>query len=182
MGMPHTAIWTADRVRALPNDGRRYETVAGELLVTPAPGVLHQRAVAELLILLRSCLPADSGLEVLPSPADIELDDLTLVQPDLFVAHRMTGENLAWENVRPVLAIEILSPSTARYDRVTKRVLYQRQGIEYWIVDLDSQIIERWQKNDERPEVLTQTIAWQTPVMPAAGVIDVATFFRNVLA
>lgn len=181
MGMPHTAIWTADRVRALPHDGKRYETVAGELLVTPAPGVLHQRAVFELGLLLRSQLPPESGLEVLLSPADIEFDNRTLVQPDLFITRRVAGEDPGWKGVRPLLAIEILSPSSARYDRVTKRLLYQRQGIEYWIVDLDGQVFERWQQGEDRPEVLTETITWRTPQLPVAGALDIVRFYRSVL-
>ena len=38
--MPMASIarsWTADEVRAIPDDTRRYEVIDGELLVTPAP-------------------------------------------------------------------------------------------------------------------------------------------------
>jgi Uma2 family endonuclease len=182
MGMAHSStIWTADQVRALPYDGKRYETVAGELLVTPAPGVPHQRAVGELMGLLRSGIPAGAGLEILPSPADIELDDRTLVQPDLFITPRIEGENQTWEGVRPILAIEVLSPSSARYDRVTKRRRYQREGIEYWIVDLDSRIIERWRGGDERPEIITERIEWRPTEYPATCSIDIVRFFQSVL-
>ena len=53
------------------------------------------------------------------------------------------------------------SPSTARFDRVVKWLRYQRQGIpEYWIVDLDSRLFERWLPRDERPEILYERIAW----------------------
>jgi Uma2 family endonuclease len=45
-------VWTPDRVRALPDDGRRYEVVAGELLVTPAPSFRHQDAVFRLTRML----------------------------------------------------------------------------------------------------------------------------------
>ena len=44
--------WTIEMVRALPDDGNRYEVVGGELFVTPAPTWTHQRAVSELLVLL----------------------------------------------------------------------------------------------------------------------------------
>lgn len=183
MGMPHaSAIWTADRVRTLPEDGKRYEAVDGQLLVTPAPGVLHQRAVSELGFLLRSCFQPEMGLEILHSPADIEMDDRTLVQPDLFITRRVTGENPSWKSVAMLLAIEVLSPTTARYDRVTKRGLYQRQGIEYWIVDLDGRIVERWRPEEDRPEILTETIDWRSPESDVVCAIDLATFFRGVLA
>ena len=118
MGMAHSStIWTADQVRALPYDGKRYETVAGELLVTPAPGVLHQRAVYQLLTLLGSGIPAGAGLEILPSPADIELDDRTLGQPDLCITPRLEGAHPTGRGVRPVGALAVLSRSSARYDR-----------------------------------------------------------------
>jgi len=53
----------------------------------------------------------------------------------------------------PLLVIEILSPSTARYDRVEKRPVYLGHGVEYWIVDLDARVIERWMPDDARPEI-----------------------------
>src|SRR5690606_27805130 len=84
MGMPHTAErWTADLVRALPDDGNRYELVSGELVMTPAPRPKHQLAVYELEKLLERVL-AGTGLgRVLHSPADISLGEDEVLQPDL---------------------------------------------------------------------------------------------------
>ena len=60
-----------------------------------------------------------------------------------------------------VLAIEILSPSTARYDRVVKRRFYQRAGVgEYWIVDLNARLVERWQPGQGSPEILAERLVW----------------------
>jgi hypothetical protein len=65
--------WTAAAVRALPEDGKRYECIDGELLVTPAPRLLHQRAVAELARC--SVTTSWQGVgELLQSPADLELE------------------------------------------------------------------------------------------------------------
>jgi hypothetical protein len=51
MGMPQPiADWTVERVLALPDDGNRYEVVDGELLVSPAPTLLHQRAIGALYL------------------------------------------------------------------------------------------------------------------------------------
>ncbi len=80
------------------------------------------------------------------------------------------------------LAVEVLSTSTARYDRVTKWRVYQEQGVpEYWIVDLDARMVERWRPGDERPEVLTGRLTWR----PVEGweelAIDLVTLFRDVL-
>jgi Uma2 family endonuclease len=67
--MPETAErWTAARVRALPEDGRRYEVVDGELLVTPAPSFDPQRAVGEMFAALREYLRRVPVGEVVTSP------------------------------------------------------------------------------------------------------------------
>jgi Uma2 family endonuclease len=86
MGMPETAEhWTAERVRALPSGGTRYEVIAGELFVTPAPSFDHQDAVLRLLDPIKQYLERTGAGYPAFSPADIEFDDETLVQPDLFV-------------------------------------------------------------------------------------------------
>ena len=65
-----------------------------------------------------------------------------------------------WTDIRALLlAVEILSPSTARADRQAKRRLHQRERVgEYWIVDLDARVVERWRPDDERPEIVTRTL------------------------
>ena len=165
MGMPQsTTSWTAEMVRALPDDGNRYEVVDGELLVTPAPSTLHQRAVVELVVLLGQHARAVGLGEALVSPADIELDPRGMVQPDVFVQGLVGGRPaLAWNAGAPLLlVVEVLSPGTARADRATKRRRYQRAGIpEYWITDLDARVIERWRPVDRRPEVLAESIEWR---------------------
>ncbi len=79
-----------------------------------------------------------------------------------------------------MLFVEILSPSTARYDRVVKRRRYQREGIEYWIVDVESRLIERWLGGDERPEILAEQLGWQLPGHEAAFSLDVVGYFARV--
>lgn len=65
------------------------------------------------------------------SPADVELDRHTLLEPDVFVVPLgATGRPRSWQDAkRLLLAVEVLSPSTARYDRVTKRRKFQRSGV-----------------------------------------------------
>lgn len=183
MGMPHaSATWTAERVRALPSDGNRYEVVDGELLVTPSPATPHQRAVGALHLTLGNYLKAQGGAELFLSPADVELDPRTLVQPDLFVLPLNDGRKLrAWGDIKTLLlAIEVLSPSTARHDRLTKRRVYQREGVEYWIIDLDARIIERWQPGEERPEILADRIEWTAPGAAEPVLIELEEFFDEV--
>ena len=182
MGMPNTAErWTAERVRALPEDGQRYELIAGQLIVTPAPMGVHQVAVFALERLLDGEL-ARSALHVLHSPADLSLGEDEVLQPDLFVYRTASGRHLLeWSDITALeLVIEVLSPSTARFDRQLKRRRYQRAGVpEYWIVDLDARVIERWRPGDERPEVLADRLRWS----PGGGLsleIDVEEFFGRL--
>ena len=183
MGMPQpSATWTAAQLRLLPHDGMRYEVIAGELLVTPAPTARHQRALRELFRLLDAYLTTERFGEVLWSPADIEFDERTLIQPDLFVLPLAEGKALPnWQDVTTLLlAVEVLSPSTARYDRLTKRLLYQHQGIEYWIVDLDAHVVERWLPGSDRPEILAEHLAWQPDPSRPPLVIDLEQMFERV--
>lgn len=88
----------------------------------------------------------------------------------------------AWAEVRtPLLVIEVLSPSTARHDRLVKRSFYQRQGVpEYWIVDLDASLVERWRPADARPEILTDRLEWQPDPGGEPMVIDLAALFAEI--
>lgn len=185
MGMvATTGRWTAEMLRALPDDGKRYEIVHGELLVTPSPSFTHQRAVRELLWLVEAYLRPSRRAEVLSSPADIELQPDSVVQPDLFVFPTVAGKPVRdWPDIgRLLLAIEILSPSTARYDRIVKRRLYLEQQIpEYWIVDCDARCVERWRPGEDRPEILTARIEWRSPGASTPLEIDLAAFFTTVL-
>lgn len=169
MGMPGaTDRWTAERVRALPDDGNRYELIGGELVVTPAPGPAHQVACAELYARLRSWLGSTGLGTALWSPADLSFGEDEILQPDLFVFPQAEGTPGSWRDITALLlAVEVLSPSTARYDRGLKRRRYQRAGVpEYWIVDLDARLIERWRPDDMRPEIASERLVWE----PASGV------------
>ena len=163
MVMPDLARrYTVEEVLAFPSDGNRYELVHGELLVTPSPRPMHQLIVTRLAASLSAYLSHRSAIGVLfVSPADITWGGDELVQPDLFV---VPPEEVTetWETVKTLLlAVEVASPSSARYDRVTKRRLYQHQGVAtYWVVDPDARLVEVWRPGDERPEIVTDVLAW----------------------
>lgn len=127
--------YTADDLDAMPDDGRRYELIDGTLIVSPSPMLPRQRAQARLLVALTLDCPVD--LEVLGAPLDVRLADDTVVQPDILVARKadLTGTKVT---TPPVLAVEILSPSTRLVDLNLKRARYERAGIpSYWVVDTD---------------------------------------------
>jgi len=176
--------WTPDEVRALPDDGRRYEVVRGELLVTPAPSFHHQDAVLRIVAVLRDYVERTGAGYALMSPADITPEPGALVQPDVFVGPLPEGRRpTSWADFSHLLlAVEILSPSSARADRTIKRRLFQRTRVpEYWIVDLDARLVERWHPDDTRPEVIGDTLQWQPAAAHPPLVIDLATFFSQVL-
>ena len=185
MGMPaEITEWTAEMARALPDDGNRYEVLDGELFVTPAPKWDHQRLAAELFVRVREYVRLHGLGEALFSPADIEFSPKRLVQPDLFVVPATGGERQReWSDIKTlVLAIEILSPTTARADRHRKRVIYQSQRIpEYWIVDGDARLVERWRLDDKRPEILTDTLIWGPLPDIDPLVIGLPSYFAEAL-
>ena len=147
MAMRIEEITTIEQLLALPEDGLRHELLDGVHVVTPAPMPPHQLALLALVRAMDVALRGCERLSLLWSPADIRLGPRTLVQPDLFVFRKEPGHRVReWREVGvPVLAIEFLSPSTAARDRGAKRRIYQRAGVaEYWIVDLDARLVERW--------------------------------------
>jgi Uma2 family endonuclease len=169
-------------VFALPDDGRRYELIDGELIVTPAPRGLHQAALMALMDQLKPFVDASGVGKLLISPADISLGEDEILQPDLFVYRTATGKPLReWSDIAELLlVVEISSPSTARFDRELKRRRYQRVGIpEYWIVDLDGRVVERWRPEDTRPEALAERLQW-SPAAKANLDLDLVTFFQAV--
>ena len=186
MGMPETAErWTAAMVRALPDDRNRYEVIAGELFVTPAPSWSHQFVVGGLFRHLANYLQGQKWAQVLISPADISFRDDMLVQPDIFVFPIGADGRRAhdWSDIRALLlAVEVLSPSTARADRQVKRRLYQREGVgEYWVVDADARIVERWRPADERAEIVSTNLTWHPEPSAAPFELDLPAFFDEVL-
>ena len=185
MVMPEMArSWTREMVLALPDDGNRYELLGGELLVTPAPKPRHQLVVGALLERLSLYARTQHVGYALASPADLSLGGDQLVQPDVFVVAR-TGAGVPehWsEAPSPLLVVEVLSPSTARYDRQVKRRWFQRAGIpEYWIVDPDARQVERWRPADTRPEVLDAWLEWHPPGSRESLSIDLVALFVEVL-
>lgn len=190
MAMPaHTEAarrWTPDEVRTLneASSDTRFECIDGELLVTPAPSYDHQEAGARLWRVLDDYLHRQRLGHAFVAPVEVQLDPRSLVQPDVFVAPLVDGRRPRGHELasRLLLAAEILSPSTARYDRVTKRRYYQRAGTpEYWIVDVDARLIERWRPADERPELLDATLAWHPDGASEPLTLDVARYFSDVM-
>lgn len=174
--------WTVDELALLPDDGNRYEIVDGELLVTPAPGRLHQRGVRELV---RQFLPylEQTNLELYFAPTAVRWGPRSEVEPDLLVLPIVRDDTKRYiDGLRSLrLAVEVLSPSSARADRHVKRLAYLANGVpDYWIVDLASRFVERWRPGSEAPEVLTDVITWQPTEEVETLVVDLEAYFQRV--
>lgn len=134
--------WTVDDLEHLPDDGLQYELVDGMLLVSPAPNPAHQEVISELCAQLRAVCP--KHLKALVAPLDWQPDRHTSLQPDLLVVDR---KNIGKKNIsRPLaLAVEVLSPSTRRKDRVLKFSKYPDAGVaSYWFIDPAEPSIEAY--------------------------------------
>lgn len=135
--LPPDRPLTVDDLEAMPDDGRRYELLDGVLLVSPAPRLLHQRIVMQLGTLLNVRTPSE--FEVLSAPFAVHPDESQSMelQPDLLVA---VGGDLTDRDLpaTPLLAVEVLSPSTRMVDLTLKRAAYERMGTpSYWVLDPD---------------------------------------------
>lgn len=129
----------------LPNDGKRYEILGGELSVTPARSTKHQVASANLFKLVSRYTDDNKLGRLLYAPIDLILESTSILQPDLvFIANARQSiiTERAIEGV-PDLVVEILSPATTRTDRITKAQIYARHKVPaYWIVDPDQESLE----------------------------------------
>lgn len=130
---PRRRAFVRDDLESMPDDGRRYEIVDGTLLVSTAPGRLHQRAVFRLAMLLDAACPPE--LAVMVAPFDVVLANDTVFEPDVLVAGRSRLTDRELPGV-PELAVEVLSPSTRLVDLHVKRERFAESGCpSFWVVD-----------------------------------------------
>jgi Uma2 family endonuclease len=142
---PAAPLTRAD-LDGMPDDGRRHELVDGALFVTPAPVPRHQIVSAAIYRALFAACPPD--LLVLYASVDVVLAEDTVLQPDLLVAAR---DSLSERDLPgpPLLAVEVLSPSTRRYDVMLKFSRYEAAGCAaYWVVDPDTPSLIAWELRD----------------------------------
>jgi Uma2 family endonuclease len=170
MGQPAKAFTYEDLLR-FPEDNVRREIIDGELFVTPAPSIRHQRAVRRILLPLSQWTDAHGG-EAFGSPVDVYLADSDVVEPDLILVRQEHLPRIEERIVRgaPDLVVEVSSESTRRRDTVTKRALYEAHGVpEYWFVDLDAERIEVYRHDGQRyppPEIFERHATLTSELLP----------------
>ena len=182
MGMAAPTYWTAEMVRQLPDDSNRYEVVHGELLVTPSPRLWHQEIVGRLSVALRNYLVREPVGHALASPADISWAPDILVQPDVFVMPLNEARSLQWTGIRTLLLVaEVLSPSSTRADRFTKRRWYQEASVPlYWIVDADAHEVEVWTPEIRFPQIERERLLWHPTGAAMAFDLSLEDLFRPI--
>lgn len=167
----------------LPNDGRRYEVVDGELLVSPAPTPFHQTVSRRLMFRLMEQLEEAGIAYVFNAPIDVILGDTTIVQPDLAILRVARKELISKRGIEgpPDVVVEILSPSTRGTDRYLKGASYASHGIpEYWIVDPELGHVELYRIEGDRYGIHTRfdrASPLASPELPEVA-IPLAPIFR----
>ncbi|HEV8586889.1 MAG TPA: Uma2 family endonuclease [Methylomirabilota bacterium] len=171
--MSRSALLTYADYAALPNDGKRYELHAGALSVTPAPSPQHQIILGNLFVHLDGHVRRHALGRVLVAAVDVIFSNITVLQPDIvwLDSSRLGAISRRAIEGPPTLAVEILSPSTARTDRTTKRALYRRHGVPWlWLVDPEQRTIEVY-RDDERVMVASGAEPADLPPFEQLGLV-----------
>jgi len=167
----------------MPDDRNRYETIGGELFVTPAPSLRHQAVLARLHLAIGPYVERYRLGNLWFAPLDVVYGPMTLVESDLLFVSATRRHVLTEQEVTaaPDLVVEVLSPSTTRTDRGRKRALYQETGVrEYWIVDTEQNRVEIWRPGAIEAEVRSDIVVWQPDVLIEALTIGLPAIFRSV--
>jgi Uma2 family endonuclease len=130
---------------SLPESVLPVEYINGEIVMSPSPTVAHQSASRSIFRSLDKSVPAEAADRLFYAPLDVVLPSGAVVQPDIFFLSEEDAVR-AKEGGRvrcaPLFVVEILSPGSATLDAITKRALYEKNGVrEYWIVDLETRSI-----------------------------------------
>lgn len=185
MAMPTLALplprYTVDDLERFPEDGNRYELLEGWLIVTPLPSSAHQGIVARLLRAFDAYLGYEKHGFVYPVGA-VHRGPSTRLLPDLLVVSPQGRPGVPWAEMTGLwLAVEILSPSTERYDREYKVNAYLALGVrEVWLVDPRAHVVEVHRAIREEPARVTDALQWRAPTLAPPLTLDVTALFADL--
>jgi Uma2 family endonuclease len=181
--LKHTG-WTYSEFARLPSDGNRYEVIAGELYVTPAPRPRHELISQRLNRQLDNFVNEHHLGWVFTAPIDVLFAEGEYVEPDLVFVRRERVGIISDRGIEaaPDLIVEILSDSTAKTDRGPKLRQYTRFGVPlYWIADPEAGHVEvyRLLENPSAPSIHSETLSW-TPLPGGPTLsVEVPPLFRG---
>lgn len=148
----HKVVLTYEDYLSLPNDRNRHEILEGELIMTPSPSTKHQEISRNLTFILFSHTKTHGLGKVFNAPVDVLLDRFTIVVPDIVFISKDRLNIITPRAIEgaPDLLVEILSPCTAKYDRISKMQLFSRFGVPwYWIVDPEGCTLEEYERDED---------------------------------
>lgn len=185
MPVQTTTRLTYDDFVKLPDDGKRYEIIDGELYVNAAPVPRHQDIVGNIYFALRIWFKANGG-KVFVAPLDVVFDEYNVVEPDVIAINPARMAILGEKNLQgaPNLLVEVLSHGSRRNDEIRKRKLYEQRGVdEYWIVDPEIELVKIYRRTAVAFEAVAEintedggTIT--TPLLPGFQ-LDVRDVFES---
>jgi len=186
---PNTLPPVSTKLRAeefyrLPEDGRLYELIEGEVEVAPSPNEKHQRVTLALAARIYMYLESHAIGRVYTAPFDVELDEENVYQPDVLVVLEAGAGTITARRVlgAPDLAVEVLSKGTALRDRNVKLHRYGAAGVrEVWLADVDDERIEIHRLREDGSYALVERVGpdgvLRTPLLPELE-IAVAALYR----
>ena len=139
--IPMLQLKTYDDLQAMPDDGKRYELIYGEIVMSPSPRLRHQLVARRIERRFEDHLREHGGGVVVGAPFDVKFSETNVVQPDIIVvrAERVRALTEDFMDGAPDIVVEVLSPSNRGHDLIKKAALYQDHGVpEYWVVDPDA--------------------------------------------
>ncbi len=140
-------------------EGSPYQLIKGALIMSPAPSAEHQRSSKKIFLKLYEFIEKSNLGEVLYSPIDVYLDDENVYQPDIVVVLKDSKAKIVEKGIEgaPDIVIEIISPSTAYYDLIEKKEVYEKYGVkEYWIIDPKSKTFEIYLNSESGFEIISR--------------------------
>jgi len=165
-------VFTYEDYIQLPDNGKRYEIIDGELYMIPAPSLGHQRTIRRFLYAIEDFLQDNPVGEVFPAPTDVIFSDINILQPDIVFIGKERFAILTRENIQgaPDLVIEVLSTGTQKRDRTLKLNIYSKFGVpEYWMANHDRATVEIWRRKGKKlvfQATLDKTQILTTPLLP----------------
>jgi Uma2 family endonuclease len=174
--------WTYAEYARFPDDGKRYEVLDGEVLVTPGAGPRHQHVVLTLASALRSYVQRE-GLGVVLPDVDLLFEPTDFLRPDLLFVPDASRAGISDRGVEctPVLVVEVQSPTSGKIDRIKKPDRYGDFGVpEYWVVDPAERVVWVWrfETGAVAPERVDDTLVWNPLGASEPFTIDMDELFR----
>jgi len=179
---------TAD-LEVMPDDGKRYEVIDGELYVSKQPSYHHQYTCAEIAWALNNWAKESGKGRVIPAPGVIFAEDDAVAPDVVWISNERLplalGEDGKFHHA-PELIIEVLSPGfeNIKRDRDAKLKLYSRRGVdEYWIMDWLTRSVEVYRRANAAlhlVDTLRGDDVLQTPLLPDFSCV-VSSLFDNDL-